>query len=368
MKWSWRAGSLFGIAVYIHWTFVILLGWIALGHVQSDGTFLQFAIGVLSIAVLFGVVLLHELGHSLMARRFGIETKDITLLPIGGLARLERMPDKPRQEFWVAIAGPAVNVALALIAFVILQFRGAHGVLPEELGFATHPLEQFYAVNVYLVLFNMLPAFPMDGGRVLRAVLASRLPYAQATRIAASIGQGMALLFVFAGVMTGNFMLLFIALFVWLGAEGEASMAQVKSLLGDARIGEAMITRFRALSPHDPLSAAVDDIFSGFQQDFPVLDHAGRLMGILTYAGIIRGLSETGPRAPVANAMSPDFGSCSSTDRIEEVLPKLQASGASTFAVMDQGVLVGLVTLGNLSEFIMVRGALQHGAGAAGPR
>lgn len=361
MKWSWRAGSLFGIAVYIHWTFVILLGWIAFGHIQSNGTFVQFLIGVISIAVLFGVVLLHELGHCLMARRYGIQTKDITLLPIGGLARLERMPDKPRQEFWVALAGPAVNVALALIAVVVLLVQYGEIPAPGPIGFETPLLEQFFFVNVYLVLFNMLPAFPMDGGRVLRAVLASRLPYAQATRIAASVGQAMALIFVFAGVMTGNFMLLFIALFVWIGAEGEASMAQVKSVLGDARVSEAMITRFRALSPHDPLSAAVDDIFSGFQQDFPVIDHAGRIVGILTYAGLIKALSDTGPRAPVANAMTAEFGACSPAERLEDVLPKLQASAASTFAVMESGVLVGLLTLGNLSEFIMVRSAMRHG-------
>lgn len=366
MKWSWRAGTIFGIAVYIHWTFVILLGWIAIGHFQEDGTFVQFLVGILSIAVLFGVVLLHELGHSLMARRFGIQTKDITLLPIGGLARLERMPDKPRQEFLVAIAGPAVNVVLAVAAFVVLAVTRGHGLLPDEVGFETDPIEQFYAVNVYLVLFNMLPAFPMDGGRVLRAILASWLPYAQATRIAASIGQAMALLFVFAGVMTGNFMLLFIALFVWLGAEGEASMAQVKSALGDTRVGEAMITQFRALSPHDPLSAAVDDIFSGFQQDFPVLDHTGQMVGLLTYTALIKALSESGPRLPVANAMTAEFGVCGRAERVEEVLPKLQASASNTFAVMDNGVLVGLLTLHNLSEFIMVRSALQHGANHRG--
>ncbi|NUM54140.1 MAG: site-2 protease family protein [Candidatus Hydrogenedentes bacterium] len=367
MKWSWRAGSLFGIAVYIHWTFVILLGWIALGHVQSNGSLLQFVVGIVSISVLFGVVLLHELGHSLMARRYGIQTKDITLLPIGGVARLERMPDKPRQEFWVAIAGPAVNVALAVISGIILFIGYGHVPMLGGIGFETPPLEQFFFVNVYLVLFNMLPAFPMDGGRVLRAILASRLPYAQATRIAASVGQAMALLFVLAGFMTGNFMLFFIAMFVWLGAEGEASMAQVKSALGDATVRQAMITRFRSLSPHDPLSAAVDDIFSGFQQDFPVLDHVGRIVGILTYAGLIKALSDSGPRLPVANAMSNEIGMCSPTDRLEEVLPKLQASASSTFAVMDHGVLVGLLTLGNLSEFIMVRSAMQQGANQVNP-
>ena len=141
MKWSWRAGSLFGIAVYIHWTFVILLGWIALGHVQANGTIGQFVIGVISIAVLFGVVLLHELGHCLMARRYGIQTKDITLLPIGGLARLERMPDKPRQEFWVAIAGPPVNVARSDRRRRVGDSMAAYPCGP--IGFETPPLEQF---------------------------------------------------------------------------------------------------------------------------------------------------------------------------------------------------------------------------------
>ena len=199
MKWSWRADSLFGISVYIHWTFLILLGWIAYAHVSANGSFAQLLVGVLSIAVLFGIVLLHELGHCLMARRFGIQTKDITLLPIGGLARLERMPDKPWQEFWVALAGPAVNVVLALVALVLMAVQGGAHLVPENVSIRAGLLEQFYTVNATLVLFNMLPAFPMDGGRVLRALLATRLPYARATRIAASIGQAMALVFAFFG-------------------------------------------------------------------------------------------------------------------------------------------------------------------------
>ncbi|MCC6793774.1 MAG: site-2 protease family protein [Candidatus Hydrogenedentes bacterium] len=361
MKWSWRAGSLFGISVYIHWTFVILLGWIALGHLQANGSVWQFVVGVVSIAVLFGTVLLHELGHSLMARRYGIQTKDITLLPIGGVARLERMPDKPSQEFWVAIAGPAVNVVLAIIAGILLIIFGTGIPTDGEIGFRTPPLVQFLLVNIYLVLFNLLPAFPMDGGRVLRAILASKLPYAQATRIAATVGQAMALIFVFAGFMTGNFMLFFIALFVWLGAEGEASMAQVKCVLGDARVREAMITQFRSLSPQDALSAAVDDIFSGFQQDFPVVDHMGRIAGILTYTNLIKALSESGPRLPVANAMSHEFESCGPDDRVEDVLRRMQEKGAMTVAVTENGVLTGLLTHGNVSEFVMVRSALQQG-------
>lgn len=358
MKWSFRAGSLFGISVYIHWTFLILLAWIAFIHVQLNGSFLQFMLAAISIAVLFGIVLLHELGHSLMARRFGIQTKDITLLPIGGLARLERMPDKPWQEFWVALAGPAVNIALALVAVVVMPIQGDFRLLPQSMAMDTPLLDKFYTVNVTLVVFNMLPAFPMDGGRVLRALLATRLPYAQATRIAASVGQAMALVFAFFGLM-GNFLLLFIAIFVWLGAEGEASLAEMKSVLGDARVRQAMITRFRALSPYQTLSVAVEDIFAGFQQDFPVLNEQGGVVGLLTYSGLIKALSEQGPNGLVGDAMNTEFEWCSPNDRLEEVMPKLQASPSPTFPVVDKGSLVGLLTLHNLSEFVMVRGALQ---------
>jgi len=359
VKWSFRAGSLFGISVYIHWTFLILLAWIGTGHLQSNGSLWQFITGVLSISVLFGIVLLHELGHSLMARRFGIETKDITLLPIGGVAQLERMPDKPWQEFWVALAGPAVNVVLAIGALAVMFATGTFDIIPRDMTADSSLLDRFYTVNVFLVLFNMLPAFPMDGGRVLRAILAMRLPHARATRIAANIGQAMALVFVFFGLM-GNFMLLFIALFVWLGAESEANFAQVKSALGDARVRQAMITRFRALSPMDTLSAAVEDIVTGFQQDFLVVDDTGRVVGILTYAGLIKALTEHGPQGRIGDAMTHEFETCGPDEPLEHVMPKLQASPTPTFPVIDNGGLIGMLTLHNLSEFVMVRGAIQR--------
>lgn len=240
MKWSWKIGTFAGIAVYAHATFVLLLGWIALTHWMQYQSFLATLQGVGFILALFGCVVLHEYGHALAARKFGIATKDITLLPIGGLARLERIPDKPDQELWVALAGPAVNVVIAALLAAYLSLTG-HFQPVQQIGL-THGvfLERVMFANLFLVGFNMIPAFPMDGGRVLRALLAKRMEYARATRIAASVGQGLAFVFGFLGLFTNPF-LVFIAFFVWIGAAQEAAIAETKSVLGSVSARDAMI-------------------------------------------------------------------------------------------------------------------------------
>ena len=223
MKWSWKIGIFAGIAVYMHATFILLLGWIALSHWMQYKSLLPTLTGVAFIIALFLCVVLHEYGHALTARRFGIATRDITLLPIGGVARLERMPDKPNQELWVALAGPAVNVVLAALLGAYLFLTG-HFEPVNQIGL-THGvfLERLLFANLFLVGFNLIPAFPMDGGRVLRALLAKRMEYLRATQIAAGVGQGLAFLFGFVGLFTNPF-LVFIALFVWIGAAQEAAM------------------------------------------------------------------------------------------------------------------------------------------------
>src|SRR5688572_15846223 len=230
MGWSFRVGRLAGIDIYVHFTFLLLLGWVALTGYVSTGSPLGAAVGVALIGIIFFIIVLHELGHALAARRYGIETRDITLLPIGGVARLERMPEKPSQELVVALAGPAVNVVLAAAVYVGLFMNRDVLQTSEAAQVGGRLLSQLFWVNVMLAGFNLLPAFPMDGGRVVRALLAMRMDYVRATQIAANLGQGMAVLFAIAGLF-GNPFLLFIALFVWMGAAQEASMVQMRSAL-----------------------------------------------------------------------------------------------------------------------------------------
>jgi Zn-dependent protease/predicted transcriptional regulator len=360
MKWSWKIGQYRGIGVYIHSTFLILIGFIVLSHWSAGSSVGKTLEGVGFILSLFACVVLHEFGHALMAARCGIKTKDITLLPIGGLARLERMPDDPIQELWVALAGPAVNVVIAAGLFAWLQFSATLAPL-EQLTVTSGPfLERLMIVNVSLVVFNMLPAFPMDGGRVLRALLATQMEYTRATQIAAHIGQAMALLFGFLGFFFNPF-LMFIALFVWIGAAQEASMVQMKSSLGGIPVARAMITEFHSLAPNDPLSHAVDLILAGSQQDFPVVvDH--RVVGILMRQDLFEGLTRRGPQALVADSMQTEFETVETGEMLETAFRRLQSCQCHTVPVLRRGILVGLVTMENVGEFVAIQAAIEQQA------
>ncbi|TAK87498.1 MAG: site-2 protease family protein [Betaproteobacteria bacterium] len=280
MKWSWKIAQVAGIGIYVHATFVILLAWVGFSHYLPRHSWQDVADGVLFIIALFTIVVLHELGHALTAKRFGVRTRDITLLPIGGVARLERIPDEPRQELAVALAGPAVNVLLAAILFAMLAAGERVTALTDVTLVGGDFLSKLMWVNVSLALFNLLPAFPMDGGRVLRALLAIRMNYLRATQIAAGIGQGIALLFGLLGLFVNPF-LVFIALFVWMGAAQEAGMAQMRSAFGGIPVGQVMTTEFRTLSPGEMAELALARLQSSTCRSLPVLRN-GPLVGIVT--------------------------------------------------------------------------------------
>jgi Zn-dependent protease len=314
--------------------------------------------GIFFILALFLCVVLHEYGHALTARRYGIKTRDITLYPIGGVARLERMPDKPIEELWVALMGPAVNVVIAVVLFAYLFLSG--GLVPlSGLTIASGSfLERLMAVNISLVLFNLIPAFPMDGGRVLRALLALRLDYVRATQLAANVGQGMAFLLGFIGLFSNPF-LLFIAFFVWIGASQEASMVQMKNSISGIPVTRAMLTDFKTLSPRDTLAQAVGLLLAGSQHDFPVLDANGDVVGILERDVFIHALSQRGQSVPVVDVMRRNVPSVDSHDMVETAVMRLQESGAKTLPVMHSGQFVGLVNSENITEFLMIRSALK---------
>jgi Zn-dependent protease/CBS domain-containing protein len=355
MNWSFKLGRFLGIDVFVHFTFLLLLGFIGIAHWVAGQSVAAALSGVLFFGCLFACVLLHEYGHALMARRYGIGTRDITLLPIGGVARLERMPDKPVQELWVALAGPAVNVVIAGVLAIWLSVTGTWQPL-DSLGIAEGNLvERILAANVFLVLFNLLPAFPMDGGRVVRALLAMRLEYSRATQIAATLGKGMAVVFAMFGLF-GNPMLLLIALFVWIGASQEAAATQFKSAVAGALVREAALAKFATV----PASATLRDLtrimLSESQQDFPVVANGG-VVGILVHAEILAALNRHPLDTPVTAIMRTEFDTVEENSPLDELLTHLRHEGGHAIPVMRGGRLIGLLTAENLTEYSVIREA-----------
>jgi Zn-dependent protease/predicted transcriptional regulator len=358
MKWSLRIGRLFGIDVFLHFTFLLLLvflGFVFWNATQSVTAALR---GVAFLIALFGCVVLHELGHALMARRYGIRTRDITLLPIGGVARLEKMPEKPMQEFWVALAGPAVNVVIAAVLFLWLAITDGFTPMEEMSMTGGAMLQYLMVVNIFLVAFNLLPAFPMDGGRVLRALLATGLGRRRATAIAANIGQVMAILFGIIGFLYNPF-LIFIAIFVYLGAQAEAGVAELQSALEGLSVRDAMMTRYRTLATTDSLGKAVDELLAGSQQEFPVME-SDRPVGILRRNDLVKALSQGRLNDAVGEAMCRECDAVEEADSLRRVVESMHAKQCASVPVLRDGHIVGLLTLDNVNEMIVINSALKE--------
>jgi len=403
LRWSLRVGSLFGIPIYLHWSFLLLIALfmaapLVAGTPNAMATGLGTAAFILSI---FGCVLLHEFGHALAARRYGIPTRDITLLPIGGVARLERMPDDPRQELVVALAGPAVNVVIAAIVIPLVLLtdgsaafsigadesaaNASEGAAAGTRGvvalYQTNFLAALGAVNVFLVVFNMIPALPMDGGRVLRAVLAMNMDRGRATAVAATLGQIIAVIFGIGGLMIGNLLLIIIAFFVFIAAGAEAQHEQVRSALGGLSARAAMLVHFRVLRASQTLREAANELLAGSQHDFPVASDDGddgdphALVGVLTRTNLVRAVAEGRIDEAISTAMTEGCP----TVRIDEPLqPSLEriraeaadgAGGSPVIAVVaadesGRDRIVGLVTSENVTELVMLRSAVRQTAAA----
>lgn len=363
MKWTWKIGRFAGIDVYLHATFFLLIGWIAVSYWIQENSISAVISGVGFILALFGSVVLHEYGHALTARKYGVKTRDITMYPIGGVASLERIPDDPKQEFWVALAGPAVNVVIAVVLFAWLGITSALEPITTLSLTGGSFIERLMITNLFLVGFNLLPAFPMDGGRVLRSLLAMRLEYTKATNLAANIGQGFAFLFGFIGLFSNPF-LVFIAFFVWIGAANESRMVQMKSALSGIPVSRAMLTNFDVLAPAEPLSKAAARTLAGYQQDFPVVQ-GGKVVGVLTKGDLFRGLSEFGDKISVDQVMETEFATADSHDMLEAAFLNLQGCGCHTLPVLHDELLVGLVTMENIGEFMRIQSTLQSTSSAA---
>jgi Zn-dependent protease/predicted transcriptional regulator len=359
MGWSWRIGRIAGIDVYVHPTFLILLAWLGLVYYLERRDPMDALSGIIFTLALFGIVVVHELGHALMARRFGIRTRDITLLPIGGVSHLERIPEIPSQELLVALAGPAVNVVIAGGIYAGLLLMGL-GVLPagEALRGRGGFWQAMFWVNISLAAFNAIPAFPMDGGRVFRALLAMRLDHVTATRVAVGAGQVIAVLFGLLGLLA-NPLLIFIAVFVWLAGAQEAGLVVVRSALGGIPVRRVMITDFRSLRVDDPLSRDVADVLAGFQQDFPVVED-DRVVGILTRNGLAAALGRYGPETSVGEVLQRDSATADPREMLQTVFERIQAGQCRTLPVASDGRMVGLLTADNVAEVLLIQQTLRE--------
>ena len=357
MRWSYTIGRIGGTEVKVHVTFLLLLVGIAYQAYGQGGTAAAVSITVFFVSFFFCIVL-HEFGHITMARRFGVRTPDVILLPIGGVARLERIPEEPKQEILIALAGPAVTLAIIVGLALVTALTGQPLALSDPFADQTAFTVRLLEVNVWVLLFNLIPAFPLDGGRVLRALLAYRLGLQRATRVAGIIGQLFAVGFGVWGFARHDPMTMLVALFIFLVAGSEASAVATRMAGRGLQVSQMMVTDFRTIPVHATLSQAADLLLAGEQREFPVVDNLGRTEGILTRDNLIRGLSRKGPDAAVSEAMTASMPTISPTLGFQDALDRLRASGLPALPVVDeQGSLVGLLSRDNIADLLLVRRA-----------
>lgn len=364
MSWSFSIGRLFGSDLRVHVTFFLLLAWIGFAAYSDQGPAAALQ-SVLFVLALFACVVAHEFGHALTARRYGIATPDITLLPIGGLARLERMPENPRHEILVALAGPAVNIVIWAVLVLVLRVDMPTGPMNRIDPGAQNFLGQLAMVNLFLALFNMIPAFPMDGGRVLRAALSLWMNRVRATRIAAAAGQVVAFLLGFLGLSSGNPLLVLIAVFVFFAASTESQDVAMQAVARRLQAREAMITCFESLTPGDSLDAAAAAVIRSTQHEFPVIDSDGTLQGFLTRDALFHALVQqsghppTGPTPQdkrVSGIMQTDIPRVGLSTGLTKVLDQLHAGAPAVAVCTPDEQLIGYITPENIGELMVIKG------------
>ncbi|NBC26942.1 MAG: site-2 protease family protein [Bacteroidetes bacterium] len=364
MSASLKIGHFAGIKVQIHWTFWLLFLFVAIMVLSGGGTSTDLWWNFTFVTALFICVILHEFGHALTARTFGIETRSITMLPIGGVASLKEIPDKPMEEFYIAVAGPLVNVVIALALWVLIPVGDVMSADPEVIQqkFSTIDGSNFLIsllfVNIALVLFNMLPAFPMDGGRVFRALLAMKLGRVEATRIASATGKFLALIFFLTGLMF-SVVLAIIAVFIFFGAHTENITVQQLSLLDGNTVRDAMITEFSILDPEDRLTAATDKILAGTEQNF-IVASSGNIRGILYVEDLAAALRQFDQEVRIEDVMDTDFTILQADEPLKNGYTKLQSGSKSIFPVEDDGEIVGILDMNNINEFLTFRAARDY--------
>lgn len=360
MRLSFRIFRAFGIDVRVHVTFAFIVAYFAYiwGVVQEPGGLYGALYGVLLVVLLFALVVIHELTHSRVAQHYGVAVRSITLLPIGGLAAMEEIPEEPRKELAISAAGPLSNVVIGAIMLALSplvidwgeqSLTGFFSELVLQRG-AVGAYSYILVVNWFLALFNLLPAFPLDGGRVFRALLALRMGRARATRIAVAVGQVLAVAMAVYGFFGGGLILVLVAIFIFFGAQGEGTQGEVQRVLRDLRVKHVVNPHVHAARRGQTLGELAARLFHTYQEDFPVVGGRGDLEGILTRDRLIAELGRHGPEYPVAEAMRTDFPLVGLEDRVAEVLAKMRAGNFKAVPVVERGVLVGMLSVDDISE------------------
>lgn len=361
--WSFALGKVAGIQLQVHVTFAVLLGWVAIRAVQGGGGWGAVTAAVLLMIAVFFTVFLHELGHALVARRFGIRTLNIELTPMGGMAHLERAPENPRHELFISLAGPAVSLTIALVLFGVLKVGDHLFDFEEVYGPTQQPLASLMWINLVLGLYNLLPIFPMDGGRALRAALASRRSYPDATRVATRVAQFGSIAL---AIVPGKFNLVFVltAVWLWMSARHELREVRERFTLRPFSVRDVMVKNPITLSTDDTLKHAAAVFVSTFQSEFPVMQWDA-VAGVLGFEELIQGLEKHGEGATVREAMRRDPEGIEVDSKVEEALSKLNANSEATdsvLLVLERDKLVGVVPLSNLRELLKVEKALHRSA------
>ena len=362
-RWSWTVGHLFGISIRIHVTLLLLLVWLVTAFAIRGAGLTEAATGLVLVSLVFVIIVVHELAHALVARRFGCATRDILLLPIGGMSRLEKMPERPTHELLVALAGPAVNVALALVLALGIGLTGGSFDPADAATIGGALTSQLLWINVVLAAFNLLPAFPMDGGRVFRAVLSIWIGRERATRAAAGVGKLLAVGFVLIGLLV-NPILAVIGVFVWFAAQQEASSLALRSVLAGVPVARAMVRKLAVAEASEPLAHTAARMLAGGWHELPVVD-ADRLVGVVTAHDLARALATPNPPSTVAEITQRDVPMVSPGAPLESVLEPLGRTGVAL--VVDGVTLVGMLTLDQVATYASFHAAPGQGVTVLGP-
>lgn len=357
MRWSLKIGRIFGITIRLHVTFLLLLA--AITWIGFENWGLRGGVwSLIWVCSMFTCIVLHELGHSVVAQQLGVEVKSITLLPIGGVAALKRIPENPWHEIAITLAGPMVNlaIAVALLPFVGFKLHLFSSGIPENL---TELRSSLADINITLFVFNFIPAFPMDGGRLLRALLATVMPHQRATAIAATVGQGLAILFVMLGLTVPMFRwLILIGVFIFIGADGENKWVRQRGVLRELDVDEVMNRDFAALSPFDLLARGLELLYQTGQDSFLVTDD-GRLIGTITREVMVEAANKHGPHLRIADVMNIGAPVVSPQAKLSDVYEEMMSEGHPCFPVMQDGEVVGLITIENISRYLLVHSSLK---------